>query len=493
MELPLLLAIPLAGAAVSLFLRRRGLMEAVSVAGAGAALLASGLLAARVAVSGPVIQMGGFLYADALSALVTLLTASAWTASAVYGVGHLRGPQPGDGGTLLAERDFRIYHVLTQLFVFTLFGVSLTGNLGLMWVALEGATLASVFLVALYGRPTSLEAAWKYAIIGGVGLSMALFGAILTYYAAHEATGMQTWEALNWPFLFAASAQFNPLVMRLAFILVLLGYGAKAGLAPMHTWKPDAYSEAPVPAAALMATAMLNCALYGLARFFLLASRSAGPAMPSNLLILFGLLSVGIATPFVLVQRSFRRLLAYSSIEHCGIIALGMGFGGALGSLAAVLHMTLHTLAKPLLFFCAGNAQQHAGDDSLKNPAGGLIRVLPVSGPALFAAALAVTGAPPFPLFLSEFTMLRAGFAAGQGWASVVAVILLVLIFAGMFAHFCRLLLGPAPPLPPGDRDRWTTAPVVALVTVLLVLGFAMPAPLAALLRHAAALLEVKS
>lgn len=467
-------------------------MEIIYCAGAGAALAASVLLAAAVLSGGPVSFLNGFLYADALSALVTLLTSAVWAVSAPYTVGYLRGPQPAGAPSELGLRELRLYYALSHLFVFTLLGVSLTGNLGIMWVALEGATLASVFLVAFYGKPTSLEAAWKYAIIGGVGLSMALFGTILTYYAAFEGTGMETWEALNWPFLFAAAPSFNPLVMRLAFILVLLGYGTKAGLAPMHTWKPDAYSEAPVPAAAMMATAMLNCALYGLGRFFLLSTRATGPAMPSKLLILFGILSIAIATPFILVQKSHRRLLAYSSIDHCGIIALSLGFGGPLGSLGAVLHMAFHSLAKPLLFFSAGNAQQHTGDDSLRNTAGGLIHALPWSGAALFAAVLAVTGTPPFPLFLSEFTMLRAGFAQGHAWASITAVILLVLIFSGMFAHAARLLLGPAPDLPPGDRNRWTLYPLAVLIVLLLVLTFWIPAPLSALLTQAASLLEVK-
>jgi hydrogenase-4 component F len=491
--LAFLIAIPLAGAAATFLGRRRAFFEFVYCAGAGAALLASVLLAGRVLAGGPVSFLNGLLFADALSALVTLLTSFVWAVTAPYTAGHLRGRQPlEEGQEELGIRDVRLYYTLSHLFVFTLLAVPLTGNLGLMWVALEGATLASVFLVAFYGKPTSLEAAWKYAILGGVGLSMALFGTILTYYAAYEATGVETWEALNWPFLIAASPQFNPLVMRLAFILVLLGYGTKAGLAPMHTWKPDAYSEAPVPAAAMMATAMLNCALYGLGRFYLLSARATGPAMPSKLLILFGLLSIGVATPFILVQKSYRRLLAYSSIDHCGIIALSLGFGGPLGSLGSVLHMTYHSLAKPVLFFCAGNAQQHTGEDSLRKTAGGLIHVLPASGAAFFAAVLAVTGTPPFPLFLSEFTVLRAGFAQGYGWASGAAIALLVLIFAGMFAHVSRLMLGPAPDLPAGDRNGWTVYPLAPVLLLLLALTFWMPAPLSSLLAQAAALLEVK-
>ena len=250
-------------------------------------------------------------------------------------------------------QKLRKYYALTPLFAFSMFLVAVANNLGVMWVALEGTTLASIFLVTFYGRPTSLEAAWKYAMIGGVGLSMALFGTILTYYAAHQVLGTESLSALNWSVLAASAAQFDHTVMRLAFILVLLGYGTKAGLAPMHTWKPDAYSEAPVPVAALMAAAVLNCAVYGLARFYVLTVRCLGPDFPSQLLILFGFLSIGIAVPFILVQRSYRRLLAYSSIDHGGIMVLGLGFGGALGALG---HAAPHDASTPSPSRCCSSA-----------------------------------------------------------------------------------------------------------------------------------------
>src|SRR5689334_11875485 len=224
---------------------------------------------------------------------------------------------------------------------------------------------------------------------------MALFGTVLTYYSAHRVLGTESLSSLNWSVLVESAGRFDPTVMRLAFILVLLGYGTKAGLAPMHTWKPDVYSEAPVPVVALMATAVLNCALYALARFYVLTAECLGPGFASDLLVLFGLLTMGIAVPFILVQRSYRRLLAYSSIDHGGIMVLSLGFGGALGALGMLLHMTFHSLAKPLLFFCAGNAQQHTGTDSLKKGPAGLLRELPLTAPLFLMAALAVTGTPP--------------------------------------------------------------------------------------------------
>ena len=328
--------------------------------------------------------------------------------------------------------------------------VALANNLGILWVAVEGTTLASVFLVMFYGRETSLEAAWKYAIIGGVGLSMALFGTILTYYSAYRALGTDTLAGLNWSVLAGNAAQFDKPTMRLAFILILLGYGTKAGIAPMHTWKPDAYSEAPIPGAAMLATGVLNCALYGLVRFYILSSKCLGPQFGSQLLILFGLLSMGVAVPFILVQKNFRRLLAYSSIDHSGIMVLALGFGGPLGILGMLLHMTFHSVTKPLLFFCAGNVQQHLKTDLFRKAKGGLIHSMPLTGAAFLMVTLAVTGSPPFSLFQSEFTILRAGFARGHFVLAIFFVSFLVLIFSGFLVHIANLVLGEDPGLPRG-------------------------------------------
>ena len=363
--------------------------------------------------------------------------------------------------------------------------VALANNLGILWVAIEGTTLASVFLVMFYGRETSLEAAWKYAIIGGVGLSMALFGTILTYYSAHQVSGTDTLAGLNWSVLAGSAAQFDKATMRLAFILILLGYGTKAGMAPMHTWKPDAYSEAPIPGAAMLATGVLNCALYGLVRFYILSSKCLGPQFGSHLLITFGLLSMGVAVPFILVQKNFRRLLAYSSIDHSGIMVLALGFGGPLGILGMLLHMTFHSVTKPLLFFCAGNVQQHLKTDLFQKAKGGLIHSMPLTGAAFLMVTLAVTGSPPFSFFQSEFTVLRAGFSGGYFVLVVFFVSFLVLIFSGFLVHIANLVLGPDPALPPAETCRWKKFSIVGLAAVIIVMGFWIPAPLFALIQSA--------
>jgi hydrogenase-4 component F len=488
-----LLIVPLVAGPLAFFLRRRSDREAVNLAAFAVLLGLAAALGVRVLRSGPVSLWNGFFYADALSSLVVLLTSFVALVCSIYAVGYFRhderngvfqeGEELGGGH---AVNKLREYYALTPLFVFSMILVALANNLGILWVAIEGTTLASVFLVMFYGRETSLEAAWKYAIIGGVGLSMALFGTILTYYSAHGALGTDTLAGLNWSVLVGHAAQFDKPTMRLAFILILLGYGTKAGIAPMHTWKPDAYSEAPIPGAAMLAAGVLNCAIYGLVRFYILSSKCLGPEFASHLLILFGLLSMGVAVPFILVQKNFRRMLAYSSIDHSGIMVLALGFGGPLGVLGMLLHMTFHSITKPLLFFCAGNVQQQLKTDLFREAKGGLIHSMPLSGAAFLIATLAVTGAPPFSLFLSEFTILRAGFSAGYLVLAILFVTFLVVIFSGFLIHIANLVLGPDPGLPRAETCRWKQSSVVGLALVIIVMGFWIPAPLFRLIQGAA-------
>jgi hydrogenase-4 component F len=467
-------------------------MEVVNVAAFAILLGLAAVLVAQVLRSGPVSLWDGFFYADALSALVVLLSAFVSLVCSIYAVGYFRHEESSGvlqeakelGGRFAVDK-LREYYALMPFLVFAMTLVALANNLGILWVAVEGTTLASVFLVMFYGRETSLEAAWKYAIIGGVGLSMALFGTILTYYSAYGALGTDTLAGLNWSVLVGNAAQFDKPTMRLAFILILLGYGTKAGIAPMHTWKPDAYSEAPIPGAAMLATGVLNCALYGLVRFYILSSKCLGPQFGSRLLILFGLLSMGVAVPFILVQKNFRRLLAYSSIDHSGIMVLALGFGGPLGILGMLLHMTFHSVTKPLLFFCAGNVQQHLKTDLFQKAKGGLIHSMPLTGAAFLMVTLAVTGSPPFSFFQSEFTVLQAAFARDHFVLAIFFVSFLVLIFSGFLVHVTGLVLGENPGLPAADMCRWKKYSVAGLAIVIVVMGFWIPAPLFRLIRGA--------
>src|SRR6266496_1967398 len=486
-----LLVIPLIAGPVAFVVRRRRAIEMVNLAAFAVELSLALALGARVLRSGPVSVWNGFFYADALSALTVLLSAFVALICSVYAIGYFRQDER-DGAFqeqqpigAVVVRKLREYYTLTPLFVFAMILVALANNLGMLWVAVEGTTLASVFLVMFYERETSLEAAWKYAIIGGVGLSMALFGTILTYYSAHQVLGTDTLAGLNWSVLKGNAAQFDKATMRLAFILILLGYGTKAGIAPMHTWKPDAYSEAPVPGAAMLATGVLNCALYALVPFYVLSAKSLGPQFASHLLILFGLLSMAVAVPFILVQKNFRRLLAYSSIDHSGIMVLALGFGGPLSVLGMLLHMTFHSVTKPLLFFCAGHVQQHLNTELLQKAKGGLIHSMPLTGSAFLLVTLAVTGSPPFSFFQSEFTILRAGFSGDHSVLAVFFISFLVLIFTGFLVHIANLVLGENPHLPHADMCGWKKYSVAGLAVVIVVMGFWIPAPLFGLIQRA--------
>ncbi|MCL4402128.1 MAG: hydrogenase 4 subunit F [Acidobacteria bacterium] len=487
MILAALLLVPLFAGVLSAVVRTRAKMEAVNLAGFSATFVLALVLAAQVLHSGAISLWDGFFYADHLSALVALLTASVALLCSFYAVGYLRHDEKSG----VFEEDetaskLRKYYSLTPLFVSAMLLVAVANNLGVMWVAIEATTLASVFLVTFYGKNTSLEAAWKYAMIGGVGLTMALFGTIVTYYSGHQLSGADTLSGLNWSVLAGRAAQLDKSTMRLAFILVLLGYGTKAGLAPMHTWKPDVYSESPVPSAAILSTAMLNCALYGLVRFYILTARCMGTEYPGHLLLLFGLLSMGISVPFVLVQRNFRRLLAYHTIDHAGIMVTALGIGGALAALGLMLHMIFHTIAKSLLFLCAGNVYQHFRTDLFHKIKGGVIRSMPLTGTVFLMAILAIIGMPPFSLFQSEFIILRAAFTGAHYWAGALFVLFGTGVFAGALLHVGSLVLGPATDGPVARWHPWRDGSVLALAGILVVIAFWLPAPLFELVRGAA-------
>jgi len=474
-----LLAAPFAAGVLSGLARKRTQMEAINLAGFVATFLIAIAIAAEVLRAGSVSLWAGFLYADALSALMMLLNSAVALICSVYAVGYLRDGHVDDLGYL------RKYYVLTPLFVCAMMLVAMASSLGVMWAAIELTTLASVFLVTFYGKATSLEAAWKYAIIGSVGLSMALFGTIVTYYAGHKLPGADGIAGLSWFNLAQQAALLDKTSMRMAFVLALLGYGTKAGLAPMHTWKPDVYSEAPVPTAAILSTAMLNCAVYGLIRFYILTSRCLGPEYPGGLLLLLGIFSMGIAVPFVLVQRNLRRMLAYSTIDQAGIMVAALGIGGKVASIALMLHMTFHSAAKPLLFFCAGNIGQRFKTDLFRNLKGGIIGVMPITGTALFLGTLAIVGLPPLSLFQSEFLMVGAAFGGGHMLAGGLFILFGIGLFAGMVLHVNNLVLGPsegeAAPFFP-----WRDGAIAALSAVLVVIGFWLPGPLLELIRRAA-------
>lgn len=465
MTLVLLLALPLAGAAALAAVR--GPAARSVHAGAAVLTLAAALgAAAGVATGGPTVALDGLLRADALSAWMIALVGLVGALAALEAPRHVAFGAPG--------RFYPLFH----LFVFTMLLAVSTDDVGIMWVAIEGTTLASVFLVNVERTRTALEASYKYLLICSVGIAVAFVGTILVYFADVQHFG-ETAHALRWTTLLRLAPGLPARVVELAFVFVLVGYGTKAGLAPMHTWLPDAHSEAPAPVSALMSGVLLAVGMYAVLRFKPVVDLAAGPGYARRLLVTLGLLSMGVAAAFLLAPTNYKRMLAYSSIEHLGVVSLGLGFGGAWGVAGAVLHVANHALAKSVLFLMAGRIRAGYGSAAIPDVAG-VLDTMPVTGRAFLVALLALLGLPPFGLFVSQVMIFRAGFEAGHLAAPLLGLALLLVAFAGLLGAGHRMLHGTAPPDVPREAVTWRAALPAALALGLLVLtGVAWPPGLA--------------
>ncbi len=406
-----------------------------SVIGAGWVLrLAAGAAGGTIYFS-----RGNTFYCDSLSAYILLVISLLAVAASVYSIEYMR--QEHRAGTV-TEAGMRYYYFLLNLFVLTMMLVPLANNLAVLWMSVEATTLVSALLVGIYRKKQSIEAAWKYIMLCTVGITFALLGTFIIYYAGAGIVGAKG-EAgsLNWTDLMLSARLLNPATMRLAFIFVVVGYGTKAGLAPVHNWLPDAHSEAPTPVSALLSGILLNCAFYGVMRFAAIVRVSCGPAFVQDIMIAFGVASVVIASLFMLIQMSAKRLLAYSSIEHMGIISLSFGLGGIYGLYAALLHILNHAIVKPLMFFVTGRIHSVSHGAKLDSVSG-FLKMSPLTGVLGFAGIAALAGVPPFNVFLSEFLMLK-GMAAGSHWY-IMAVFLIAsgLVFFSLLRGFGGMLLG---------------------------------------------------
>ncbi len=425
------------------------------------------------------------LRVDGLSALVLVLCGFVGLLSGAYGVGYLRR---NEARGLVTPRLRREFYGLIPAYVFAMLLVSVSNNLGVLWIAVELTTLASVFLITFHNRDTSLEAAWKFLMLGSLGLAFALLGTVLMFAAGRWDLG-EGMAALHWTRFMEVAPELHPFTLRLGVVFALIGYGTKAGLAPMHTWKPDAYREAPSPAVVLMAVGMLNGALYCVLRIHLISKAALGPEFSSGLLLTLGLLSVLVATPFILIQWNLKRLLAYSSIEHVGIMAVGVGLGVEAGVFGALLHMTYHSLAKPLALLSAGTLGQLHHSSDFDRIRGGTFSRAPIASSLFVLSAVIMTGSPPFGLFFSEMTILQAGFLGAHATATSVFLGALVVLFCGFAYQVGHLVLGSPREFKedPPDPERFDlgTATAVAAAVIAVVSAFYLPAPLIALIRAA--------
>ncbi|HAO34303.1 MAG TPA: hydrogenase 4 subunit F, partial [Candidatus Competibacteraceae bacterium] len=385
----------------------------------------------------------------------------------------------------LTPAYLRFYHATYQALLFAMNLALLANNIGLLWVAIELATLITVLMVGLYRTPAALEAAWKYFILGSLGIALALFGTILVYLAAQPVMG-QGLPAMAWDRLQAHAGQFDPALLNLAFVFLLLGYGTKAGLAPLHAWLPDAHAEGPTPISAVLSGLLLNVALYAVLRFKMLMSANPAALAPGPLMVGLGLLSLLFAGLMLYRRGDIKRLFAYSSIEHMGIITFAFGMGGPLANFAGLLHMTMHSLTKSAIFFAVGHISQVKGTQRISTIRG-LTASHPLLGWGLIAGVIAIAGMPPFGVFMSEFLVVSSTFAR-QPLLALPLVLGLLLAFGTLLWRVHGLAFG-VPDNAPAAPVQASVWPMLTHLGLVLLAGIWLPGPLVAWFHHVAVLL----
>jgi len=385
---------------------------------------------------------------------------------------------------LTSINGMRLYHTMYQVFMLTMLLALCVDDLGILWVAMEAATLATVLLVSLYRTPQAIEAAWKYFILCGVGIALALFGTVLLYFAAQHSM-VDPSQGLSWIALYESAPKLQAPIVSLAFVFLLVGYGTKVGLVPLHHWLPDAHSEGPTPMSAILSGLLLNVALYAIIRVKMVVdgalSNTDSPHLAGALLMAFGLLSFIVAGLFLHRQRDIKRMFSYSSIEHMGLMTLAFGIGGPMATFAALFHMLLHSLTKSAIFITVGHAAHICGTQSISKIRG-LIRTQPSVGWGLLLGVVAIVGFPPFGLFSSEFLLLSAAMKS-QPWLTVLLLSGLAIAFAGLFRHIQPMVFGNAPEGQVAVPANMI--PVALHLALVLALGLYIPSYLASWLDKA--------
>ncbi len=436
----------------------------------GANFLATIWLAINVLNQGTIISSGKAFLIDSFNVYLIVLTAFVGLTTSIFSSPYMAHEK--EIGKL-TDRRLKLYYSMFQGFMLAMYLVLTTNNMGIMWVAMEGATLATVLLVSLYRTPESIEAAWKYFILCGVGIAQALFGTILLYYAAVQIGDGE--NALLWSVLYENAGQLNPEILEIAFVFLLIGYGTKIGLVPLHNWLPDAHSEGPTPMSAVLSGLLLNDALYAVVRNKMLVDGATDSNMAGYLMMGFGLLSFLVAAILLHRQKDIKRLFSYSSIEHMGLMTFAFGIGGPLATFAALLHMTVHSLTKSAIFVTVGHAAQLAGTQRI-DQIRGLIKTQPKIGWGLLIGTIAIAGFPPFGVFTSEFLVLLATMRS-YPWLAPFLLLGIGIAFAGLFRHIQPMVYGDKPEGQQAIKaNLW---PVTLHLALVLWLGLAIPGFLA--------------
>ena len=465
----LLLALVIAPAAAALgclAFHKRSIAEKLNLA-ASIIVVVAAIPLAVLSASGPYRFWDDYIVVDMPGAWVTLCTAIVYLLASIYAVGYMR---------LLKEEEEKLwsFYALFAGFALAVLVSTIMNNAGLYWIAIELTTLVSTFLVGFERAAESVEAAWKYIIIVSAGISLALLGTVLFYWSGSFVLGPV--YDMTWTTLQQTAPKMNPTLVSLAYLLVLIGYGTKVGLAPMHTWLPDAHSESPAPVSAMLSGALLNGAMLGIVRYLAVADSAGVGPFARNVLVALGVLSLLVGALFIVRQDGIKRLMAYSSVEHMGVIALGFGFGGIFGVAGALYHMLNHSLNKSLMFFGAGNVMRGFGTKEISQIRNVWARY-PVQGSLWLAGAAAITGAPPFGLFLSELVILRGGIEQNYGWAVAAMIVLLIVIFVGFLNHFREMYFEPSLQTDSSTPaiSSWCVTPMWFALAPLLLFGLWWP------------------
>lgn len=470
----LLLVIPLISVMIFAMMSESRFMHMANGISSGLMVVFALLVTRKVMVYGKIEpeSFGGLIYLDSLSIIVLDMVVFVGFLVAIYSIGFLN-EEVRQGKLDLTK--VKLYYMLMYIFMFTMVLALTVKNIGIMWIAIEATTLASVFLVGFNNDKFALEAAWKYIIICSVGIAIAMLGIILLHLSSIGL--IESKSFLNWVILMENAEGLKKGTVRLSFIFILIGFGTKAGLAPMHTWLPDAHSQAPAPISALLSGVLLNSAMYGIIRNIAIVNKSLGDSVYTGRLMMgMGMLSIAAAAMFILTQRDYKRLLAYSSIEHMGIIAVAIGFFTPLSIFGGLLHMINHSLTKSMLFLCSGTLLQKYGT---KNIAGikGMLKVLPYTGIVFLLGLFAIAGTPPFSVFASEFGVLAAVFKEGNFMTGAALAVLFAGIFAGIAVALFRIFYGGNEENLPekGEKNIPGSAIVIVLLTIIGITGLGMP------------------
>ena len=467
--LEITLLAPLIGGLLLALIGHRSLAGWLNVATGVVTFAASLALALDVFAHGPQLSAGRLFYIDAFNVYLVTLTAFVGMTTSIFSRPYMKHEVERGRVT---DRNMRLYHSMYQGFLFSMLLALSTNNLGIMWVAMESATLTTVLLVSLYRTPSSIEAAWKYFVLCGVGIAPALFGTVLIYFAAENKLGAERDDTLLWTVLHdTAGGNLDPAVVSLAFVFLLVGYGTKVGLVPLHNWLPDAHSEGPTPMSAVLSGLLLNVALYALVRIKMLVDASLHNELAGHLMMGFGLLSFVVAGLFLHRQHDIKRMYSYSSIEHMGLMTFAFGIGGPLATFGALLHMTMNSLTKSAIFVTVGYASQLAGTQRIEDIRG-LIRTQPSIGWGLLIGTVAIAGFPPFGVFISEFLLLMATMKSWP-WLTIPLLVGFGVAFAGLFRHLQPMVFGE-PPV--GQKPiRANMLPVAVHLALVLWLGLSIP------------------